>query len=158
MPAGGWVFSWFSTGRQGVSVGFRLVGGFFGRKSTGGEWSACLWAKLVGAWLRGGCWCWAGGSLACVPHVYTGWASADRGSGSESVYVADRMCVRTLGWSCYEKPHLSHSEERRGAAVFKCIRSTTPIMPQALPIETSLNFAHPCQRSFRQAKFADLVS
>jgi len=87
VPAGGWFFGWFSTGRQGVSVGFRLVGGFFGRKSTGGEWSACLWAKLVGAWLWGGCWDWAGGSLACVPQVYTGWASADRGSGSERVYL-----------------------------------------------------------------------
>ena len=24
--------------------------------------------------------------VGCVPHVYTGWASADRGFGSESVY------------------------------------------------------------------------
>ena len=51
-----WSVAWVPAGRWG----FRLVGRFFGRKSTGLEWSACLWAKLVGAWLR----CGSGAGLA----------------------------------------------------------------------------------------------
>jgi len=64
VPAGGWVFGWFSTGRQGVSVGFRLVGGFFGRKSTGVEWERLSVGEADEGLAVGKIWCWAGGSLA----------------------------------------------------------------------------------------------
>ena len=91
MPAGGWVFGRFSPSRQGVSVGFRLVGGVFGRKSTGGEWSACLWAKLMRAWL----WGRSGAGLAdrwlvyrrCIRDGLLRSVAPDRRVGSRGSYV-----------------------------------------------------------------------